>query len=587
VGNPLQNYVDTQGPVVDAAWLNGVDVLANSVFNSAQTTPAARAALFSDLPNEIANGGTAARTAAQALSNLGGTTLAVAVAAALAALTPQIIGFVTYPIDTAIGENGTNVVNPQYIYGHVWRYGAVGDGVTDDTAALNAAGLINFPLYIPYTPGNGYKITSTVTFNQNVQCDGQLYAVGIVSNSGQSSGSWTATSPAVKIHNSALAGNLGARLRIKGLFVEGDANAKANNTIGVLVDGNGHVLDQCGAAQCGFGCVVRGFILQFQNCTFGVNNTGMSMYSPSSTFPINSILVCGGNYGGNANYALNIGDMRFSSAVSLGTPQGVCIRLEGFNCDQSSVAIDNVAAVSAKNVYFEFTSTGTAAFILGGSGANNLNDVDIGTCFFNNVTYAIQCLASIGSLKVRANFYNGVTMAVQYFDCQNQGAYYEAGSSAGSFVNSAQVCYAFPGQTVGTLSFGGITNTVDSLYNGVQYSINPITKWYPGAAQLNSGNRTINTSSLHGVFYSSPASNKAGGVLSGQNTVQMSTISDSYSFNGGDRIVVTTVSGGANAAAAIVVSVNYVTGVITVDANATGTGTVTISQQTASTATAA
>lgn len=494
---------------------------------------------------------------------------------------------VSYPQTAA--ETAATVTPTVYTYppGNVLRYGAKGDGTTDDTAAINAAGSINYPVLIPYTSGNGYKITSTVTFNQDVTCQGQLYAVGVISNTGESSGSWTASNPAVLIQNSALSGNSGSRLKVRGLFVEGDTNAKTNNTIAIRVIGNGHILEDCGGAQCGFGLVLSGFIIQITNCTFGACNSNLVMYAPSQSYAINSIIVSGGNYGNGTNYALNIGDVRFSTTISLGNPQGVSIRLEGFNCDQAPVMIDNVASVCATNIYFEYTVTGTAGFILGGSGTNYLNDVDIGTCFFNNITYAIQCQDSIGSLKIRACFYNAVTVAVQYFDCQNQGAYYEAGSSAGSFVNPSQVTYAFPGQTISTLSFAGVTNTAEGLYNGIQYSYATITKWFPGAAQItnNSGTigRTINNSALAGIYYTTPHTAQAASVVNGQATVQMTTISHSYYFNGGDAIAISTVSGGANAGAAVVVSVNYVTGVLTVDANATGTGTVTIAQLTVTT----
>lgn len=40
-----QNFVDRAGPPISAAFLNGIDVLANFVFNGAQTVPAAQTAL--------------------------------------------------------------------------------------------------------------------------------------------------------------------------------------------------------------------------------------------------------------------------------------------------------------------------------------------------------------------------------------------------------------------------------------------------------------------------------------------------------------------------------------------------------------
>jgi hypothetical protein len=68
---PLQNFVDKVGPAISAAWLNLVDGLLTTVFGGAQTKADARAALTSDAPMSIAQGGTGATTAAGARSNIG------------------------------------------------------------------------------------------------------------------------------------------------------------------------------------------------------------------------------------------------------------------------------------------------------------------------------------------------------------------------------------------------------------------------------------------------------------------------------------------------------------------------------------
>lgn len=65
----LTNFKDKVTNVV-AAWLNMVDVLATTVFQQASTNPAARNALMSDAPLEVANGGTGSRTAGAAAAAL-------------------------------------------------------------------------------------------------------------------------------------------------------------------------------------------------------------------------------------------------------------------------------------------------------------------------------------------------------------------------------------------------------------------------------------------------------------------------------------------------------------------------------------
>jgi hypothetical protein len=57
----LQSFVDKVGPVISAAWLNMVDALSTTVFQNASTSPGARAALFTDAPLEVVNGGTGLR----------------------------------------------------------------------------------------------------------------------------------------------------------------------------------------------------------------------------------------------------------------------------------------------------------------------------------------------------------------------------------------------------------------------------------------------------------------------------------------------------------------------------------------------
>jgi hypothetical protein len=131
-----KNFVDQQGPVVNSAWLNPIDYLANSVFAGATTNPAARTALCADLPLEIANGGTAGRTAAAALSALGG----INQAALTAATTQAVLGATIWPQTAAELAASVTPVNYFWPPGVVDRYGTnTTPGTTDMTAAFSAA----------------------------------------------------------------------------------------------------------------------------------------------------------------------------------------------------------------------------------------------------------------------------------------------------------------------------------------------------------------------------------------------------------------------------------------------------------------
>lgn len=90
---------------------------------------------------------------------------AVATDVAINALTRSIIGQLLYPQTAAEAAAGVTPTNYAYPPGDLRRYGAVGDGVTDDTAAIQAA--------INATPNNGtllflpgvYKLSDEVLLN--------------------------------------------------------------------------------------------------------------------------------------------------------------------------------------------------------------------------------------------------------------------------------------------------------------------------------------------------------------------------------------------------------------------------------------
>jgi hypothetical protein len=162
----LQNFKQLIS-VVNAAWLNIIDGLVTTVFEQAQTKPAARTALFDDAPLEIGNGGTASRTASTALTALGGVPASQSAIVAL-----------LYPV--ALGETAGIVVNYQYPPYTVDRYGTnATPGSTDmypaiqtaNNAATVAGAAVNF------IPGSVYGINVTahnaaLSMTTNWVCNG-------------------------------------------------------------------------------------------------------------------------------------------------------------------------------------------------------------------------------------------------------------------------------------------------------------------------------------------------------------------------------------------------------------------------------
>lgn len=133
----LQNFTDQVGPTIQAIWLNAVDKLKFTVFADADTKALARAALTSDTPLEIVNGGTGNRTGLFVIAR---TSIEQA-----AGITPTFTNYAPYDLR---------------------RYGVVGDGVTDDTAALNAIGSAAWGSDVELIAPSDFnmKTTDTVTF---------------------------------------------------------------------------------------------------------------------------------------------------------------------------------------------------------------------------------------------------------------------------------------------------------------------------------------------------------------------------------------------------------------------------------------
>lgn len=85
-------------------------------------------------------------------------------------VTAGLIGGVLYP---PVAAEGGTVVNVFIPYGWVTRYGAIGNGSTDDSAAFAAAAAVSgiYPMLIPWTAG-GYKITSPFVLPANATMQG-------------------------------------------------------------------------------------------------------------------------------------------------------------------------------------------------------------------------------------------------------------------------------------------------------------------------------------------------------------------------------------------------------------------------------
>lgn len=426
----------------------------------------------------------------------------------------------------------------------VRAFGAVGDGVTDDTLAIQTALDTKLHVYVPYTT-NGYLISSTLTIGGNVTCDGRLVAV-----SGFSTLAVDIPTPAY-----------GVRLLIKNLDVR-STSLRTAGSVGIRNSAPSSVMDHCTAVGFDYGIEVWSYSVMLLNCNAHFCNTNLSACRPLANNEINDFKVFGGSYDSAAEYSCRIGDPRIASDVTAGNPHGVSVTFMGVTFDGASSTFDRIFALNIIGCYWEGPAGGKA-IILGGAGTNYLKTVNIYGCYFVNVNYAIYCENYIAGLNVGPNYYGGgLKCALYTVGCENGGFSYESGSSTSGFAGP-EVHTGYGAVALSQVLFSGISIDKDYLINGIQKAPDTTAtdNWYANGKTV-SGLTCV--ASAYGRFHNAVVT--ISGSQSG-NAFTCNTITDALYFNGGDRVT------GANGSA-YVRSVNYDTGVVMVDE--WGSGAVTL-----------
>ena len=107
---------------------------------------------------------------------------------------------------------------------NVQDYGAVGNGTTDDTAAIQAAFDTGLPVWIPYTVG-GYKVTSTLTAKNTIYSDNATLLARLT----------TTNAPVLNLQLVAGTFREAGNLTVQGLNISGNASQITNNIYGFKV----------------------------------------------------------------------------------------------------------------------------------------------------------------------------------------------------------------------------------------------------------------------------------------------------------------------------------------------------------------
>ena len=432
-------------------------------------------------------------------------------------------------------------------------FGAKGDGVTDDTAALNNAFSSGYPIYIPDTD-SFYMISSTVTIRSNILCEGSL----------KTTAGFTGT--AVAFDNA-------FRCVIQGLKVY-STDLRTAGTIGIAVSNFFMTLKDCTVAYgFDYGIVVSSFGVTLYNCQVMGNKTNLSAYAPSGTQEINALLVLGGTYDSATEYSCRIGDPRFPSTITGDNPYGAVINIIGAAFDSATSTFNRLVALNVIGCYWEVTTTGSCVE-LGDNGASvSLYNVTFQGNYFNIANYGIKCTSPVRSLKVINNHSRAIVYSELYaVQVDFFPIYYVRGTAVGSFANSNSTVHTgFRNIPVANITFDGNTLDFEGLYNGAQNNQTRANtqRWYPYGK---TGDGYINYNPTR-RYYTTPATGISG-TLSG-NTFTFANPADAVKFNGGDAVF-DSIGGGSQ----FVINVDYVNGTMGINGFAASPTACTVSQET-------
>lgn len=448
--------------------------------------------------------------------------------------------------DALIGVKRTDIAGALALTLHQWIQGAelnvmqlgvVGDGVTDDTAALIALGALGKDLFIPATAN--CKISSTVTFSCNIRCQGVLTPTVAVG-----------ANPVVQIPS---AGYSVSR-RIDGLQIQGNTTLRAAGVYGIRSDCEHAFFTSCRVHQLAFGIVIRTYSNTVFKCMFQQCNTNISAYKTVAGPEINTLTILSGTADSAVNCAINLADTSWSDAFgNIGNDAGNIGGLHGVDSliggnvsiDGAPIKVGGFFNTNLDDIHIESSASGYA--ILAGVLDASNNPIDgatkglrLANSFIKGLKVAVKCIGAVeGVLIEESNEYIAVTQNALYLASDIYSFTYRKGRQTGSFSEGPEVHTGFRFIEPPDVNFTNATIDFQGLSRGVQKINQDVNEWYPGAEMCTGLMKKTDSSGSPFRRYTSPQSGISGTVLAG-NAFRFTTASQAKPFNGGDGAVVST-----------------------------------------------
>ncbi len=238
-----------------------------------------------------------------------------------AALTSTEVGTALYPTTTGETSAGVTPTNFQYEPGNVLRYGAVGDGVADDTTAIQAA--LDSGESSAFLPKGTYKTTSPLVMPIRVSLVGEGMLQSILAPNSCDGISYN--------HTAGFGNPTLANFSIEGTNTSTNTAIQQTSTLDQAVQIHGIQID--GVSVRAFNVAAEFFSvfeLSIRNCWFQDINSGIRLLGQCFSVGIsnNSIIKAAGSGTGDSN-CIFMDEFDFTDGVGLLKPEGV--RFTGVN----------------------------------------------------------------------------------------------------------------------------------------------------------------------------------------------------------------------------------------------------------------